>query len=279
MNILDLSNHDEPTFDAACMRAAGVTRVIMGCQMGGWPARRMVPALRAAGIEVRDLYAFLGFRNWWLQPTRTAIQVAGELGGIERIWLDAEADDPNDGTSGDDVTPEQRVARLAQAVDLVERAGFPVGIYSARWFWLPRIGNSTRFRAYPLWLGGPYQAEPIREVDFGGWTTVAIHQYTSTLEVCGRGRDANYWFAEEEDSMTDDDLLAIFAGGEERDDQGELKPREERLTLARFRRDEAAAGRAPSVRDLASGSHTHTAPQPPVGPVPDHTHRAGEVVR
>jgi len=278
VSILDLSNHDESTFDAACLRAKGVTRVIMGCQYLGWPARRMVPALRAVGIEVRDLYAFLGFRDWWLQPARTAVQVADELGGVERIWLDAEADDANDGTSGDDVTPAQRLARLGEAVSVVEAAGYAVGIYTARWWWVPRMADSTVFSHYPLWLGGPYQEEPIREVDFGGWRQVAIHQYTSTFQVCGRGRDANYVF-EEDDPMSDEDLLAVFAGGEERDEQGELKPREERLALARYRRDEAAAGRAPSVRDLASGSHQHTWPTSAPGPVPDHIHEAGEVIR
>jgi hypothetical protein len=46
-------------------------------------------------------------------------------------------------------------------------------------------------------------------------------------------------------------LLAVFAGGEERDEAGNLLPEEERLRRARYRLEEAAAGRAPSVRELA----------------------------
>ena len=52
-----------------------------------------------------------------------------------------------------------------------------------------------------------------------------------------------------EEPMTDDDLLSVFSGSEEAH-----LPREERLTNARFRRDEAAAGRAPSVRELAASA-------------------------
>ena len=56
-------------------------------------------------------------------------------------------------------------------------------------------------------------------------------------------------------------LLALFAGGEERDEKDVLKPREERLRLARIRRDAAAAGIdtdgaiVPSVREMAASAH------------------------
>ncbi len=55
-----------------------------------------------------------------------------------------------------------------------------------------------------------------------------------------------------EEDMTEDDLLAIFSGKEEAH-----LTREERLTNARYRRDEAAAGRAPSIRDLAASAYAN----------------------
>lgn len=262
MSVLDLSNHDEPTFDAGCLAASGVTRVIMGCQLGAGPARRMVPALRGAGIEVRDLYAFLGFRDWWTQPAEQAVAAARALGGITRIWLDAEADNANDGTSGDDVTPPMRLTRLGQAVSIVEAAGFAAGVYTARWWWVPRMADSRAFSQYPLWLGGPYQAEPIREVAFGGWRDVAIHQYTSTFVVCGRGRDANHVF-EEEDEMADprvDELVAALGGIE-------------RIRAWNANGNDLLLGYEMEQRKLAE----HLAQ--PAAEVGDHEHYSGKVIR
>lgn len=75
--------------------------------------------------------------------------------------------------------------------------------------------------------------------------------------------DFGQWPVTWEEDMTDDDLLAIFAGDEEvdiiydergRETSRTLKPREERLRLAKDRRDQAAAGKAPSVRDLAASA-------------------------
>lgn len=59
----------------------------------------------------------------------------------------------------------------------------------------------------------------------------------------------DYLFAE--DGMTDDDLLAIFSGKEEAH-----LPREKRIENARYRRDQAAAGEAPSIRELAASAYT-----------------------
>lgn len=196
--MLDLSNHDESTFNAECLAAAGVTRVIMGCQMSGWPARRMIPPLRDKGIEVRDVYAFLGLYDYYREPTLSAIEVARQF-GIPRVWLDAEGDDVMTGRIVTGVTPEQRIENLRQCVVTVENAGLDVGIYSASWFWLPYMNNTPVFGKLDWWLGGPYQVAPISTANFGGIERVVMHQYTSSFPVCGRGRDANYVFEENDD--------------------------------------------------------------------------------
>lgn len=196
--VLDLSNHDEATFNAKCMATSGVSRVIMGCQMSGLPARRMIPKLRGEGIDVLDVYAFLGLHDYYQQPTTHAIDVSRQF-GISRVWLDAEGDDVMTGRIVAGVTPQQRIDHLAECVRMVENAGLSPGIYSAEWFWRPYMNNTHRFGSLPWWLGGPYQSAPISSVAFGGIERVVMHQYTSSMAVCGRGRDANYVFEENDD--------------------------------------------------------------------------------
>lgn len=203
---LDLSNHDESTFNAQCLKDNGVTDVIMGCQIGGLPAKRMIPELLRVGIRVPGVYAFLGFNNWWIQPTNHSIAVAKEF-GIDRVWLDAEADDASTGHTVPGVTPAMRISRLAEARDMVANAGLARGVYSAKWFWEPYMANTRLFANEELWLGGPYGVPPISgPPGFGGWLSVAIHQHTSTYWICNRGRDANYNFMEDDEmGMTPDE--------------------------------------------------------------------------
>lgn len=98
--------------------------------------------------------------------------------------------------------------------------------------------------------------------------------------------------AQEDTSMTDDELLAVWSGGEDRypnDDsvpkekRGQLRPRDERLTNARYRRDQAAAGLAPSVAELAASASAAVAAGIPAAPaqsadVASHDHVGGKVV-
>lgn len=225
MRVLDLSNHDWPTFDAACLKAAGVTRVILGC----WDfaiAESMLLALRREGIVVEDLYCFLYYRlPWENNDVLNARELARRHGGIERIWLDCEAtfDGPAGllDTEAEGTTPGQR--NLITALYFAElRGAFQVGIYTGQYWWRDKMGDSRAFDDLPLWLANygtndpDNPRTPITSVDFGGWTTAAVHQYSSTIPVCGRGRDHNYWFLEEGLSVDDkarlDRLERIVAG-------------------------------------------------------------------
>lgn len=219
MVVLDASNYDSDTWNPPCLKAAGVERVIMGCQRPSL-ASPMIVAARNARIEVRDLYAFLYFGIDTIGQVNGAIAVAKDLGGIDTIWLDCES-------TGDleakNLTPPARIADLANCVNLVRSHGYRAGIYTGAWWWPSYMGNTTQFSGLPLWHAayGPNSgpADPIREVNYGGWREVAIHQYTSTLNLCGRGRDANYVF--EEADMADPRVDAIIAalGGQDAIDQ------------------------------------------------------------
>lgn len=225
MRVLDLSNHDWPTFDAGCLKVAGVTRVILGC----WDfaiAESMLLALRREGILVEDLYCFLYYRlPWENNDVLNARELARRHGGIKRIWLDCEAmfDGPAGllDTEAEGTTVSDRIIITAKySAEL--KAEFEVGIYTGAYWWPSKMGNSNAFSDLPLWLASYGSNDPdeprdqIYFANFGGWTDVAVHQYSSTIPVCGRERDHNYWFLEEGLSVDDkarlDRLERIIAG-------------------------------------------------------------------
>lgn len=240
MSDLDLSNHDYATFDPVCLKASGVDRVILGC----WDfaiAEDMLLRLRAAGIVVEDVYCFLYYRlPWESNDVLNATTLAERHGGIRRIWLDCESmfDGPAGylDTEAEGTTVADRVA-LTQAYWTTLSREYQVGIYTGLYWWLANMNNTTWFAqaGAPLWfanygLNNPdAPRDPIAFVDFGGWHSVAIHQYSSTIPVCGRARDHNYWLMEDTD-MDEDLRRAIFAGNEEGD-----KTPSERLALANYR--------------------------------------------
>jgi hypothetical protein len=212
--VLDVSNHDYDTFDEKCFAANGVKRLIIGC----WDkdkTRDMIVRGRKAGIVVEDLYAFIYFGlPHETREVEHAIALAYELGGIKRIWLDVEARPPHEAPT---MNAFERVRRLRAAVRRVLEAWIQPGIYTGEWYWRPYMGNTDEFFYLPLWHSyygaNDGKQPPIREVNFGGWKQAVAHQYTSNLVVCGRRRDANYWWLVEftkEGVMSADELVKLL---------------------------------------------------------------------
>lgn len=201
--VLDVSNYDYSTFDPDCFKREGVTGLIVGCQRPDL-ARDMIARARATFLPVHAVYAFLYFGLDSVGQTRNAIDVAKQF-NIRHVTLDVESVPPHERAG---ITPQERIAELRQCVRMVEDAGLGVIIYTGGWYWPSYMANTQEFSSYPLWhaayrdyLGTPYE---IRTVAYGGWSAVAIHQWTSTLNICGRNRDANHvWAApwEQEDTM------------------------------------------------------------------------------
>lgn len=244
MKVLDLSNHDWGTFNPACLKAAGVERVILGVWDFGIAAQ-MLRGLRRAEIIVEDLYGFIYYRlPWEDNDIRNAHALAVQEGGIQRVWLDCEAGFDGPGgqldTEAADTTVEYRRNATAMYRSRVEGFGASAGIYTGEPWWREKMGNSDRFADLPLWLANYGRNDPlhprgpVHAVNFGGWTQTSAHQYSSTIPVCGRERDHNYWFLEEHMGLSNDDILAIF-GSTERDQDGNLLPKEERLVFAKER--------------------------------------------
>lgn len=250
MTTLDVSIYDYATFEEDCFAANGVERLIVGTSNLG-ASRAMVMRGRRAGLIVEDLYGFIYYGlGWENRDLDNCLQLASELGGIKRIWLDCEAGFSDNGIQDDTEAPGITIAyrheRTMRQALRVEEAGLQAGIYTGAYWWPSKMGNSPAFSALglPLWIANygtndPNNPRPpITEVNFGGWTTVAAHQYSSTIGLCGRDvRDHNYWFLEEDMTELEDLVLACFSGQEE----AELT-RPERLARARYRMQAAVHG-------------------------------------
>lgn len=195
MVLLDISNYQHP-WPAAQAKAEGCDAVIVGCQRPGL-ALSIIRECNWAGLPVIGLYAFLYWGVDTLGQTRAAINVAKET-GQQMVWLDVEFSDDADPT----VSAWKRCEELAECVTAVQDAGLNAGIYTGRPWWTDKMGNSHDFSHLPLWHSdyGANDAtkEPVTKVSYGGWTDVAIHQYTSQYPIAGMLLDANYNFMENE---------------------------------------------------------------------------------
>lgn len=280
MVTLDLSNWDVPTFDPACMAAVGVERVVVGC----WDlaaTKTIVDGCRKAGSVAEDLYCFLYYgRPWELREVENAIVMLRTYSGVARVWLDCEAVSPNE-TPG--MTPERRLEATRTARAALEREGVEVGIYTGEPYWRGQMADSQEFARHKLWLASwgnndpDAPRPPITAVSFGGWERVSVHQYSSTIEVCGRPRDHNYWMLEEEDMDLRERLERVerlLAGNgiaKDPSKPGERITGEEALEYAAERGWSAFLG-------LVTGPvapHSHT----PSDAVPEHSHAPGGVIR
>jgi hypothetical protein len=145
------------------------------------------------------------------------------------------------------------------------------------------MGGTKKFADSPLWYANygvnDGKQPPIPVVNFGGWTKVGIHQYTSTLYVAGRNRDANYWFLGDEVSQDDfnDLVLACFSGSEDRDANGKTLPKEERLPIALTRMRNRADGGFGSIADRAESAYVIAQQGGAGGGIAPHTHVPGGV--
>lgn len=205
MTVLDISRYDYATFDEDCLKANGVTGVILAsfkeAEMDVLASR-----CRRKGIPVLGFYGFIYFGSPFgeTRDTLAAIRLAQEW-GVSRVWLDCEADGLENGFTDAHVpNASERVHAIQKCVTLIEGSGLSAGIYTGGWWWPSGTSNSADFSHLPLWHSEyPHDGHEVREVGYGGWTKVAIHQYTSSLPICGRGRDANYVFEEDELSAED----------------------------------------------------------------------------
>jgi hypothetical protein len=219
--LIDLSNYDWDTFDAKAFYDAGVRRAIVGSQQPSLSGQ-MVEALRSEGIEVIAIYdlPYFGSDATTQGPIMRAVDFATQY-SVPMVISDAEIDaNQTNVTEWQSIpTPSvaQRQSEFRWGMNLIRRNMPQHGVYTNAAWWNPNMGASIEWADSKLWLAtyGVHGSahEPISVVDFGGWETVWAHQYTSTYDINGRGRDMSYLFEEvtQEDEVTQDDFDKMLA--------------------------------------------------------------------
>lgn len=255
MRFVDLSNFDVPftAETARCLKAAGFDGFLLGSQ-DVTIAAEQGQHCAAAGMVCVGAYAEPWNSAGSDLATQHAIELARIFGG-KRVAAACEVGG---------VTMQ---TQLDQMLLEIQRSGLRPVIYSGRGTWNQLFAGTTKYRDIDLWFpaywaDGHITTSLVAEgFAFGGWDRPWAHQYASTPALCGRNRDRNEIVTEdEEDGMTDDECYAIFGSTENLEDGTPDWPT--RHANARYRLAEAAAGRAPTVRDLATtgdGSGTTTA--------------------
>ena len=159
--------------------------------------REHLRALKDGGLSAQ-IYVYLYWDADPIERTRKALEATDGF-DVKFVWLDAE--------DGGGTFTE---AKLQAAVDVVQAAGLPCGIYTAPWWWNNKGGGSTAFSGLPLWHAGYVDSEPDFDSfqPYGGWARPLVWQWRNTHDFCGHSIDANvaesrFW---EDDMATDDEL-------------------------------------------------------------------------
>lgn len=187
---IDCSNYsgELSAQQASDLYAAGVRKAIV--QMVNERVlthRQQIPVLLAAGIEVEGyVYVWFGTEpgsaEWAAQRVGWACdELAKFPGATRRMWLDCEQSDHD--TPPFDYVHAPTSPTIRACVAAVRDRGFDPGIYTAAWWWIPGVSNSTEFCDLPLWNAN-YDLDPdLDEVNFGGWTVPRMEQFKGSTSL------------------------------------------------------------------------------------------------
>jgi hypothetical protein len=155
--------------------AEGARRVIVGVSDVAL-AREQMQVCADGGLELQA-YSFM---YWGADNAERLDRVrrAAEALPLTMLWVDLEDEDAPLGQPG-------AVANWClDCVALAERLEWPVGIYSAAWWWRRWLGEWDGLHDLPLWVA---QYDGIPNLDFspfGGWRPpAAMKQYCGTTEI------------------------------------------------------------------------------------------------
>lgn len=168
-------------------------------QYSQWLPLHLQTLEAAGGLEIETyVYLFWGLSPWNQTPldrVKAALQMCWDPAGryrVRRLWLDAE-----------DSSSPYREDQLLECVDYLDQVGMPTGIYTGRWWWIPKTGNSTRFAHLPLWhaeyigqgsepdLGAPAPGFFDNFDAYGGWVRPHTWQFWGTANLEGHSVDVN----------------------------------------------------------------------------------------
>ncbi|MBI3273051.1 MAG: hypothetical protein HYZ53_28940 [Planctomycetes bacterium] len=181
---LDVS-HWTGTITAAkiqALKASGYHHLVCGTQVRA-TTRQQLAAAVAGGMTV-DAYVMLHWTGDTAAQVHTALSTIHGY-PVQRLWLDVEQ--PPGGRSA-----AQLADKIRKAIDAC--GTFPNGIYSAAWWWLPNMHNSTAFAHKLLWYArydhvaslGTWPSQK-----FGGWASPFGKQYADGPHLHGVNVDYN----------------------------------------------------------------------------------------
>lgn len=151
------------------------------------------PAIQTGAWQVDQALANCGF-NFAVGKSSLGFNLTYFMIDVERYWGDS--------------TIDERVERIAQALQRARNLGFNVMVYTrnegvSNW-WQVYLGNATDFGDVPLWNTSPELVTNIQRDDlmivkgapyipYGGWTEPAGKQFLLDTTVWGLQIDLNTW--------------------------------------------------------------------------------------
>lgn len=134
-------------------------------------------------------YYYFGMGTSAAQADKAFIQRVRNLKyDIQFHSIDIEDTNPN-------FTVQERIDITWQLIKEFE--GFcPTDLYTAQWYWIQYMANTTEFSFMPLWYAW-WPKIPVGTllipISFGGWTKARMHQYIGDTSFAGIWCDVNYY--------------------------------------------------------------------------------------
>lgn len=183
---LDISNHQgdltQDNFNK--FKEVGVQTIICGTDgnlQQGVAYQRQIQMAQNAGLRTEAYIYLYHTVPDMLARARIKLDMIQSVGGVEQVWMDCEDTEP--------LHPTYIHNMIVGVRAEITGRGYQTGIYTGRWWWVPRTGNNSEFTDLPLWLAsydGIYELD-ISGNPMSGWTKLHRKQLSDKAVVGGYG--------------------------------------------------------------------------------------------
>lgn len=185
---LDISNYQgnltQDNFNR--FKEAGVQTVICGTDGNtndpvAYP--RQIEMAKRADLKT-EAYIFLyhpPFVTDMPKRARLKLDMIDSVGGVKDVWMDGEDTAPLDAISIHNMLVYVRAE--------INGRGYDTGIYTGRWWWIPRTEDNHEFTDLRLWLASydGIESLDISEKPMSGWTSLHRKQLSDKANIGGYG--------------------------------------------------------------------------------------------